>query len=435
MRALLEGVTDEALADAVRHVAETDTSEWPEELTLRNGASVFEGPGTVRYSTDEQFRAESGLRAAAVERGAEAVTPEQATAIVEAYAAAGRPLGVDQAAALHGVLTSGARVEVLSAAPGTGKSFVVGALAEAWIDTASDRDRRVFGLAPSQVAAGVLDRGGRHRGDEHHRMARRAAPARRQTRAADEAWRLRRGDLVVVDEANMTSTEQLAEIQQRCEAAGAKLLLVGDPRQLAAVGPGGALADIAEHGLRYELAEVRRFADEWERAASLRLRDGDTTVLDEYDKHGRLRDGGTAEQAEAAASRAWLADTLPGKESLLMVGDNTTAARVSAALRAELVDARPGRPRTASRSPWTGGRASSPASATSSRPAATPGTSTATRATTRAPINRETYRVVGVRADGGLTVAPILGPRRRNRRWRGSRRAAAAARRATSPNT
>ena len=35
-------------------------------------------------------------------------------------------------------------------------------------------------------------------------------------------------------------------------------------------------------------------------------------MLGEYDKHGRIRDGGTAEQAEAAASRAWLADTLAG---------------------------------------------------------------------------------------------------------------------------
>src|SRR6478609_5329963 len=40
-----------------------------------------------------------------------------------------------------------------------------------------------------------------------------------------------------------------------------------------------------------------------------RLREGDPSVLGEYDKHGRIRDGGTAEQAEAAASRAWLADT------------------------------------------------------------------------------------------------------------------------------
>jgi len=46
------------------------------------------------------------------------------------FADSGVTLGVDQEAALRGVLTSAARVEVLTAAAGTGKSFVVGAIAD-----------------------------------------------------------------------------------------------------------------------------------------------------------------------------------------------------------------------------------------------------------------------------------------------------------------
>lgn len=408
VRALLDGVSDDALAGAVRHAQETDASEWPEELRLRDGRSAFEGPGSARYSTDEQFRAEAALRAAAVTRGATALSDVQATAIVESYTAAGRALGVDQATALHGVLTSGAWVEVLSAAPGTGKSFVVGALAESWTTpTADGEQRRVFGLAPSQIAARVLSEEG------VSAAANTTAWLGAQRRldggsAADETWRLRRGDLVVVDEANMAGTDQLAEIQRRCGEAGAKLLLVGDPRQLAAVGPGGALADIAEHGLRYELAEVRRFSTEWERAASLRLRDGDASVLDEYAKHGRLRDGGTAEQAEAAAGRAWLADTLSGRESLLMVRDNSTAARVSAQLRAELVDLgkvdEPGV--SLGMDGWEGVTAGVGDLIQARRNA---WHLAGFEGNERAPINRDTFRVVAVRADGGLTVAPITG--------------------------
>jgi hypothetical protein len=307
---------------------------------------------------------------------------------------------------VRGVLTSGAQVEVLCAAAGTGKSFVVGALSDAWTETG---ERRIFGLAPSQVAAAVLAEegltatantaawlGAQRRLDEH------------RPGGADEAWRLRRGDLVVVDEANMAGTDHLAEILRRCADVGAKLLLVGDPRQLAAVGPGGALADVAEHGLRYELVDVRRFDQEWERAASLRLRDGDPEVLAEYDKHGRLRDGGTAEQAEAAASRAWLADTLAGKESLLMVGSNAAAARVSAALRAELVSLGMVEPTGVElrREGWEGVVA---------------GVGDLVQArrngwrlrgwlgNNRAPINRETYRVLAIRPDGGLTVAQVVG--------------------------
>ena len=60
-------------------------------------------------------------------------------------------------------------------------------------------------------------------------------------------------------------------------------------------------------------------------------------MLDEYAKHGRLVDAGTVEQAEQAAGRAWLADTLAGRDALLVVGSNAAAARLSNQLRAELV--------------------------------------------------------------------------------------------------
>jgi hypothetical protein len=76
---------------------------------------------------------------------------------------------------------------------------------------------------------------------------------------------------------------------------------------------------------------------EWERSASLRLRAGDENVLHDYHRHGRLLDAGTTEQAEASAARAWLADTLAGKQSLLVVDTNEQAANVSAGLRAELI--------------------------------------------------------------------------------------------------
>ncbi|MGH3612054.1 MAG: AAA family ATPase [Pseudonocardia sp.] len=180
------------------------------------------------------------------------------------------------------------------------------------------------------------------------------------------------------------------------------------PRRRRRDAQGGALADVAEHGLRYELAEVRRFSAEWERSASLRLRDGDATVLDEYAKHGRLRDGGTAEQAEAAAARAWLADTLSGRESLLMVRDNSTAARVSAHLRAELVDL--GKVEeagvTLGMDGWEGVTAGVGDLVQARRNA---WHLAGYEGNERAPINRDTFRVVAVRADGGLTVAPITG--------------------------
>ncbi|MEJ7716372.1 MAG: AAA family ATPase, partial [Thermoleophilaceae bacterium] len=293
---------------------------------------------------------------------------------------------------------------MLAAAAGTGKSFTVAALAETW----TGDGRRVVGLAPSQVAANVLAEDGVPARNVAAWLATQTRLEQNRAGGDDEAWRLRTEDLVIVDEAAMTSTPDLAAIHQRCQTAGAKLLLVGDPRQLAAVGPAGALADVAERGIRYELAEVRRFTHGWEGPASLALRDGDVAALDTYQRHGRLVDGGTAEQAETAAARAWLADTLAGQESLLLVASNEAAARTSAGLRARLVDlghvehdgvelARQGTVAgvgdlvQARRNGWA---------------------LIGFDGNTAAPLNRATYRVTALRPDGGLTVAPVLRPDR-----------------------
>ena len=414
---LLLGLADAAEDLAVRLTPKPDTTDLPDDLQLANGDSAFGRPGSTRYASANQLAAENRLRAAMVLRGATRFSEHEAQQVIDRFAQSGRTLGVDQAAALHGVLTSGARVEVLCAAPGTGKSFVVGTLADAWTHIGDDTEQgpafsggRVFGLAPSQIAAAVLADEGLTAAanttawlNAQHRLA----TARAGSTTRDEVWRLRRGDLVVVDEANMAGTDHLAEIQQRCDTAGAKLLLVGDPRQLAAVGPGGALADIAQHGVRYELTDVRRFANEWERAASLRLRDGDAAVLAEYDKHGRLRDGGTAEQAAAAASRAWLADTLAGREALLMVDTNRVAAQVSAALRDELVEL--GRVAPTGVALGRDGWQDVVAGVGDLVQARRNGWELIGYAgNAAAPLNAETFRVTALRPDGGLTVAPIL---------------------------
>jgi len=197
----------------------------------------------------------------------------------------------------------------------------------------------VVGLASSQIATDVLAGEGLAARNIARWLATQDRLADGCAVDEDAAWQLRPRDLVVVDESAMTTTADLTAIRSHVEAAGAKLLLTGDHRQLAAVGAGGGMDLLATHdgAPTYELAETRRFTQPWERQATLRLRDGDATVLTEYHKHGRLLDCGAVEQAERSAARAWLADTLAGQQSLLIVDTNEQAARVSAHLRAELV--------------------------------------------------------------------------------------------------
>ncbi|MFD1965336.1 MobF family relaxase [Pseudonocardia alni] len=400
---LLDQLTDEAVRYAVAMDAERPGEGLlPPELLLANGESAMRAPGGRIYSTPDQVRSERILLAATSSRDGAALTEQAAAAFLARLDDEGVRLGIDQAAAVRGVLTSGARVETLVGPAGTGKSFVVGTLARAWADPESGR--RVFGLATSQVATDVLtDEGLTARNvtrwlATQDRLA--AAPAERRAVDGDEGWRLRDGDLVVVDESAMTDTASLAAVHGHVDAAGAKLLLVGDHKQLAAVGAGGGMDMLAAAGSRYELTDARRFSDGWERAASLRLRAGDETVLREYHQHGRLIDAGTRDDAETSAGRAWLADTLDGRRSLLLVDTNDQAARLSAQLRGELV--RLGRVEEDGVPLGMQGTFAGVGDLVQAR--RNGWHLTGVEGNRRGPINRETYRVTAVRDDGGLEV-------------------------------
>jgi hypothetical protein len=67
-----------------------------------------------------------------------------------------------------------------------------------------------------------------------------------------------------------------------------------------------------------QLPEPVRFTERWERSASLGLREGTAGALADYAEHGRIR-AGTAEEILDAAAQHYVAHTLEGKDSLLIV--------------------------------------------------------------------------------------------------------------------
>ena len=149
---LLDTLTDEALryARLAGRAPAPATTLLPDELRLANGESALPGARRELYATPDHVRTERVLVAATAAGGAAALPQPVAARFLDGLRESGIELGVDQAAAVRGVLTSGARVESLVGPAGTGKSFVVGAIARGWTDPAlhgGDRPRRVFGLA------------------------------------------------------------------------------------------------------------------------------------------------------------------------------------------------------------------------------------------------------------------------------------------------
>ena len=96
------------------------------------------------------------------------------------------------------------------------------------------------------------------------------------------------------------------------------------------------MALLASHLGYARLAEPVRFRAAWEQHASLRLRDGDTTVLADYDQHARIC-GGEPEQMMDAAAAAYVALSADGTDTLLMAADHALRRELNRRIRDDLI--------------------------------------------------------------------------------------------------
>jgi AAA domain len=234
----------------------------------------------------------------------------------------------DQVLAVFGILASARVIDVLVGPAGTGKTRTVAMLADIWRQAGLGR---VIGLTTSTNAARVLAAEGL---SDSYNLADFLGKIK-DSDATRGHLPVRRGDLLVLDETSMVPTSDLAAVEQIAIRHGAKILLTGDTAQLSAPEAGGALRLLAaEHGC-YELRTVHRFEHVWEAGASLRLREGDTSALTEYDQRGRILDGSSEQMTDVAVSR-WLADHLSGKDAVLLAATNAQAAELARRARDRL---------------------------------------------------------------------------------------------------
>jgi ATP-dependent exoDNAse (exonuclease V) alpha subunit len=136
----------------------------------------------------------------------------------------------------------------------------------------------------------------------------------------------------------MVASADLARVVTLAERARAKVVLVGDHRQLGAVEAGGLFRLLATETNAAELSGVRRFSAQWERAASLRLRTGDQRVVEEYLSQGRVVGGERSVMVEEAFGRWWMARAR-GDSVVVCAADHATVNELVAQARAARVAA------------------------------------------------------------------------------------------------
>jgi conjugative relaxase-like TrwC/TraI family protein len=258
--------------------------------------------GERRWTTPELLQVEQRLLDAAVGRAAEQVGVCSPDGVRDALAA--HPsIGADQEAMVRDLTQGGAGVQLVVGRAGTGKTYALGVARHAWqLD-----GYRVLGAAPTGIATVCLG----SEGFEHaHTVDRLLAELdqerdpRGRRRAADEPL-LNARTVLVVDEAGMVGSRKLARLLDHTHQAGAKVVLVGDDRQLAAIEAGGGFRGLRLRLGASELTENRRQQQTWEREAVEHLRNGDLDqALGAYRAHGRL-----------------VAAETPGQLKELLVGD------------------------------------------------------------------------------------------------------------------
>ena len=303
------------------------------ELGVRksDGGSVYRPPNEARYATLAQLDAEGEIIAAAKRRMPQLVSEADASAAV-----AQTDLNPEQADAVVKMLTSTTGSVVLEAPAGSGKSHTMGAFAKLWTQFTG---KRVIGLTASTNAARVLKGEFDDATDSDLVEAYNIAQFLGKIEGSDRLRRpvpLHAGDVIVLDEATQTGTADYAMIQQAAREAGAFLIPVGDTKQLGAVDAGGMFRLLAGEVPTGTLKEIRRFVAQWERDASVRLRDGDMNAVATYATHGRIR-GADEESAYDQAATGYLADLLLGKTVLLLAGSNQEAAELASRVQEKLI--------------------------------------------------------------------------------------------------
>ncbi len=311
----------------------------PQQISAETGGVELPAVFTTRATIRTEFHmARSAFNLSNI--GGFAVSPSQVDAVMgEIEAASDKAIRLDaeQVAAVRHITADSAIAAVVGIA-GAGKSTLLSVARLAW-----ERDgRRVLGAALAGKATEALTG---------------SSGIRSRTIAAWElAWKndydlLQKGDVLVLDEAGMVSSEQMARLLKRVEDAGAKAVLVGDAMQLQPIQAGAAFRAIVERIGAAELVGVRRQRYEWAREASRLFARGNVgEALRVYSAHGHLLESDTRNDAVQHIVSDWASARLNaiakaqaegrklrGDELMVLAYTNSDVRRLNDAIRAVML--------------------------------------------------------------------------------------------------
>ncbi|MBP0617804.1 Ti-type conjugative transfer relaxase TraA [Jiella mangrovi] len=267
----------------------------------------------ARYTTVEMFEREAAMIASTRSRADDASFTVDASdrghALDRVECVQGFAYTAEQRAAIDR-LTGPEGLSVMVGYAGAGKSTVMNTVREIY----ETDGRQVVGAALAGKAAEGLQQS--------------AGIASRTIGSWELSWangyhHLNKGDVFVLDEAGMVASDQMQRLVGQLDEWGAKLVIIGDSRQLQPIGAGAAFRAIAETVGYVELTEVRRQQIEWQAEAAISFGRGDAgRALEAYVENGHVHHHDDGASARSAVIDGWHSDWQATADTVMLAHTN-----------------------------------------------------------------------------------------------------------------
>lgn len=259
---------------------------------------------------------------AMMRRGQQQLSPIATTAAVNRHLN-DSTLNAGQWQAVRLAATSGDRVVAWQGVAGAGKTFALAQVKE----IAERGGMTVCGFAPSAEAAKVLSQ---ELGIEAQTVARKISSRDKEPPSGERLW--------VVDEAGLLSADDALSLLSKAEAEGARVLLVGDTRQLSSVAAGNPFKSLQAAGMATARLSVSlRQKDPNLKAAVDALADGATARgFELLEQHGSIVTVARDDIAQAIAAEYLALSPAERQRTLIVAGTNQRRGEITAAIRSGL---------------------------------------------------------------------------------------------------
>ena len=337
-----QGVNADQAISAVRH-----------ELRSKSIVEIGIFRGERAFTTQEILTREKDLLSV-VERSKTRDAHQVAGPKVEKTLKGNPKLSAQQRDAIKHITATPGSIQALSGLAGTGKTITLSTAREVW-----ERDGyTVIGAALSGKAARGLEDGAKIKSATIHKTlqdldkgfvgievrkkhlfphAPSWSPASKielpylKFRIGGDKVSLDAKTVLVIDEAGMVGTRQMKDILERAEAAGAKVVLVGDAKQLQPIEAGAPFRAIAGTVGEAKLTEIKRQHDEWARDVMKKFSEGRTReALSDLASRGQVSVSKTLDDAERRLISEWKREGVKAPEdNLILAATNDQASKLN----------------------------------------------------------------------------------------------------------